>query len=147
MTIGLACSDGGHLTSMCELMEAFGERDIFLITYEGIRKPSGFHRVYYIRRMYNNPFKFIVGSLQILRVLICERPSMSISTGSEVAIPFMLFSKLLGSKTVYVESVARISVLSRAGLLLYGKVDYFLVQWPELLKKYGSKAEYRGRLL
>ena len=97
--------------------------------------------------MYNDPFKSIIGSLQILRILVRERPSMSISTGSEVAIPFMFLSKLLESKTVYVESVARVSALSRAGLLLYGKVDYFLVQWPELLKKYGSKAEYRGRLL
>lgn len=147
MTVGLACSDGGHLTSMCELAEAYEGKDVFLITYEGIRKPAGFKRIYYIRRMDNNPFRLLVGSLEVFRIVLKEKPRISISTGSEVALPFLILAKLFGSKTMFIESVSRTRRLSRAGLLLRGKVDYFLVQWPELIKKYGDDVEYRGRLL
>lgn len=48
----------------------------------------------------------------------------------------------------YVESIARVRKLSLSGLLLYKLrlTDQFVVQWPQLQKKY-PRAHYGGRLM
>ena len=43
------------------------------------------------------------------------------------------------------ESIARVDSLSLSGKLLVRTADRFLVQWPQLAKKY-TKAEYIGRV-
>ena len=58
---------------------------------------------------------------------------------------FLILGSLLGIKTVYIESLARIHELSLSGRLVYPFVDRFLVQWPELEHKY-SRAQYQGRV-
>lgn len=146
-TIGLACSNGGHLTSMMQLSEAWRGRDVFVVTYSGPRKPTSLGRVYYIDEIMINPIRLVTGAMNILRILAEEKPSVVISTGAEIALPALTLSKLVGAKTVFVESISRSRDLSLTGKLLLGKVDHFLVQWPELKSKYGNEVEYRGRLL
>jgi len=50
-------------------------------------------------------------------------------------------------RTVYVESFARVKRLSLSGRLLRHVVDRFLVQWPQLERKVGGRAEYLGVLV
>lgn len=50
-------------------------------------------------------------------------------------------------RTIYVESWARVKKLSLSGRLLSKVVDRFLVQWPQLEKKYGGRLEYLGVLV
>lgn len=50
-------------------------------------------------------------------------------------------------RTIYVESWARVRQLSLSGRLLKGAVDRFLVQWPQLEKNVGGRAEYLGVLV
>lgn len=50
-------------------------------------------------------------------------------------------------RTIYVESWARVKNLSLSGTLLSRVVDRFLVQWPQLEKKYGGRLEFRGVLV
>ena len=71
---------------------------------------------------------------------------MAISTGAGVAVSFLLAARMLGIKTVYVESLARIHELSMSGRMLYPVVDRFLVQWPELAEKY-PRATFGGRVV
>lgn len=56
------------------------------------------------------------------------------------------FLGLVDTRTIYVESFARVKRLSLTGRLLYWVVDGFLVQWPGL-KKNWPRAEYRGVLV
>ncbi|KAF7188913.1 UDP-N-acetylglucosamine transferase subunit alg14 [Pseudocercospora fuligena] len=50
-------------------------------------------------------------------------------------------------RTLYIESWARVKRLSLSGRLLLPIVDKFLVQWPQLEKIAGSRAEYHGPLV
>ena len=50
-------------------------------------------------------------------------------------------------RSVYVESFARVKQLSISGSLLKNVVDRFLVQWPQLKRKAGPRAEYLGVLV
>jgi len=50
-------------------------------------------------------------------------------------------------RTIYVESWARVKRLSLSGRLLCRVVDRFLVQWPQLEKAAGGRAQYMGVLV
>ena len=50
-------------------------------------------------------------------------------------------------RTVYVESWARVKKPSLSGQLLKHVVDRFLVQWPQLERSAGGRAEYPGVLV
>jgi len=80
-------------------------------------------------------------------ILLRERPDVVLSIGAEIAIPFLWFGKLMGAKTVYIESWCRVNTKSLTGPLVYPIVDLFLIQWPSLANEYGPKAKYFGGLI
>ena len=79
-----------------------------------------------------------------LRILWKEKPSILISTGAGVGVPFIYAAKLLGISTVFIEAWTRVESLSMTGRLVYPVVDYLYVQYPELAEKY-KKALFKGQ--
>lgn len=146
MKIGLVCSHGGHLTEITEFSEIYRYHDFFFITYKSERTLK-LQKAYLIENFAEKPFTLFLNILKILRVLMLERPRILISTGAEIAIPTFFIAKLLGIKTVYIESCARVRSPSITGLLVYRISDYFFVQWKDLLPSYGKKAKFAGGLL
>jgi UDP-N-acetylglucosamine:LPS N-acetylglucosamine transferase len=69
-----------------------------------------------------------------------------ISTGAGVAVPFIYVGRLLGIRTIYLESWTRVKGLSLSARLVYPVVDVMLVQWPEVAGKY-AKAMFKGQVL
>ena len=69
------------------------------------------------------------------------------STGSEIAIPAFYIAKLMGIQTIFIESWSRAATRSGTGKIVYPVSDIFLVQWPDLLLLYGSKAKYVGAVI
>jgi UDP-N-acetylglucosamine:LPS N-acetylglucosamine transferase len=80
-----------------------------------------------------------------LRVIHRERPTLVLSTGAGVAVPFFWVARLFGIPAVYVESIARIDGLSLTGKLLRPFASRLLVQWPELADRERA-TEYHGRV-
>ncbi len=80
------------------------------------------------------------------RVLRSRRPDVVITTGAGVAVPFLILARFFGIRTVFVESVTRISELSLSAYMVYPFLDCLLVQWEELAERYG-KAQYHGRIV
>lgn len=70
---------------------------------------------------------------QILGILLWERPDVVISTG---ALPgylgIVLAKRLLGARTVWVDSLANAEELSLSGRQVRRHADLWLTQWPEL---------------
>uniref|UniRef100_A0A663MHN2 UDP-N-acetylglucosamine transferase subunit ALG14 n=1 Tax=Athene cunicularia TaxID=194338 RepID=A0A663MHN2_ATHCN len=76
--------------------------------------------------------------------ILCNGPGTCVP----VCISALLLG-LLGIKRViivYVESICRVETLSLSGKILYYFSDYFIVQWPDLKKKY-PKSVYLGRIV
>ncbi|MDY6965779.1 MAG: PssD/Cps14F family polysaccharide biosynthesis glycosyltransferase [Halobacteriota archaeon] len=142
MKICLVCSHGGHLTEMLHLMDAFEGNETFFITYEGLR--ADLKDKYLLKNIGKSPIRMLLSVPKIARILLKEKPDMIISTGSEIAIPVFYIAKVLMIKTVFIESWCRVSEPSASGRIVYPVSDLFLVQWEQLLKKYGKKAIYRG---
>ncbi len=146
MKICLTCSHGGHLTEILQLTSALEGHEYFFITYEGSRTSSIEHK-YTIKNIGTNPLRLLV-SIPVLTVILArEKPDLIISTGSEIAIPVFYIGRLLGVKTIFIESLCRVHEPSATGKIVYPVSNLFLVQWKQLLTQYGHKAQYWGNTL
>lgn len=147
MKIMLVCNNGGHLTEMLFLMKAFEGNDVLFLTYDDPRIKRLKYRKYLIESIGKNIVKMIKMSFKILKILRKEKPDLIISTGSEIAIPSFILAKFFRIKTIYIESWCRIKTKSGTGRILYYFSNIFLVQWSNMLKKYGKKARYEGGVM
>lgn len=148
MRICFVASHGGHLAEAMVIARGLRPRhEVFFVTDSDL-PVGGDERVHRVAGFVSNPLKLPLCAWQIARILRKERPGALLSTGAEVALPSFLLGKLLfGLPTVYVECSARVSTPSRTGRLVYPLADLFLVQWEQLLGRYGPKAVYRGGLI
>lgn len=80
------------------------------------------------------------------RILLKEKPDCILSTGAGIGVPFIYAGRILGIRTVYIETLTRVNTLSLTGRLVYYVADNFIVQWPELAEKY-NRAVFGGRVL
>jgi beta-1,4-N-acetylglucosaminyltransferase len=80
------------------------------------------------------------------RVLRRVRPSLILTTGAGVAVPFAWLARSLGIPVVYVESVTRIDGLSLSGRMIAPVAERLYVQWPELAERVPG-SHYAGSLL
>ncbi|KAI9918201.1 hypothetical protein PsorP6_013303 [Peronosclerospora sorghi] len=78
-----------------------------------------------------------------LRLVYIRRPHLVLCNGPGTCIPIcaaVLLFRVVGihtsSKIIFCESFARVEHLSLTGKLLYYVADEFVVQWPQLQKKY-----------
>lgn len=80
---------------------------------------------------------------------VCQKykPKVIISTGSVIAVPLILWGKVHGAKTVFIETRARVYGKTMTGKILTPIADKIIVQWPEMLEVYKGKAEYLGTLI
>jgi beta-1,4-N-acetylglucosaminyltransferase len=145
MKICLVCSHGGHLTELLEFQAAWEGHETVFITYPSKRVLPG--RTFTYSNLTEKPLRVVPMFLRVLRLLAKERPAWVISNGAEIAIPVFFAAWLLGIRTMYIESQCRVKSSSFTGRIVYPIASQFLVQWPELLSVYGSKARYEGGLL
>jgi beta-1,4-N-acetylglucosaminyltransferase len=144
--VALVCSHGGHLTEMVLLADAWRGAEWFWITYRSPRTVSMSH-AYLLTNIGLNPFRMAIATVRIAWILYRERPDVVISTGAEIAIPAFYLAKVIDARTVFVEVWTRVCRPTRTGRLVYPVSDDFLVQWPEMLERYGSKARFEGAIL
>jgi UDP-N-acetylglucosamine:LPS N-acetylglucosamine transferase len=78
-----------------------------------------------------------------LKVVLRERPDVVISTGAAVGCIVCFLGKLLGAKVVWIDSITNVERISLSGRMVRYIADLFLVQWPELAKRYDN-VEYVG---
>lgn len=149
MKIALVCTHGGHLTQLLRLLKAFEGHTIFFATHYSARDEEikAIAPAYFCGNIGTRLHRFAWAMIWALWILLREKPDVIISTGSEIALPFLFWGKVLGMKSIFIESWSRVENLSRTGKLVYPLVDEFWVQWPQLLKVCGSKARYHGAVI
>ncbi len=147
--IALVASSGGHLYELWSLREFAGPRSRFWVSFdtEDARHLLRGEKTYWAYHPTNRSIvNFLKNILLALRVLRRERPACLVSTGAGVGVSFIYAARLLGIRTVYLESFTRITDLSLSGRLVYPVVNLFLVQWEHLARRY-PRALYRGAVV
>jgi hypothetical protein len=77
-------------------------------------------------------------------VVLRERPTVVVSTGAAPGYLAIRCARLLGARTVWIDSVANVEELSMSGRLASTTVDLCLTQWPHLAK---GRVRYMGAVL
>lgn len=149
LKVALVCSHGGHLSEMQAVWPVFERHDCFLVSYRSPRTEActWVERKYLLPNIGTNMARMAATAFRAISIVGHELPDVLVSTGAEIAIPFLWIGKLMGTTTVYVESWCRVRSPSGTGRLVYPVADLFLVQWPALMRAYGPKACYLGAIL
>lgn len=148
MKICIACSAGGHLIESLQLYPLLKKYNIFFITVKRTQAQELLkkEKVFFILDPKRNPIKILINLIQSFRILLKERPDVIISSGAGASVPTCYLGKLLGSKIIFIETLAAVEKPSLAGKFVYPIADLFVVQWKELLKFY-RKSIYGGQLI
>jgi beta-1,4-N-acetylglucosaminyltransferase len=139
MTVLLVCSSGGHFKGLQQLHPFWDNQERFWVTFKTATTEAELtgEKVYWAysptNRNFPNLFRNLLLSWQLIRKI---RPNVIISTGAGVAVPFLILGKLLGSKTVFIESVTRVNTLSLSAKLVLPFLSVLYVQWPQLQVRY-----------
>ncbi len=89
--------------------------------------------------------KLIPLAFQLLSIFIKEKPKAIISTGAAPGAIAFLIAKALPIKTIWVDSIANVSQLSRSGRMVQKHADKVITQWEPLSD--GKKVIYKGSIL
>jgi UDP-N-acetylglucosamine:LPS N-acetylglucosamine transferase len=127
-------SSGGHWIQLRRLAPAFeGQEVAYLTTNRGHRLEVGTARFYVVSDA-NRSSKVALGlcALKIVGVLLRERPTVVVSTGAAPGYLAIRCARLLGARTIWIDSLANVEELSMSGRMASSVADLCLTQWPHL---------------
>lgn len=146
MKIAAISSGGGHWIELQRIAPAFESHEVFYIsTHRSLGdtvKGSRFYAIEDASRW--NKFKLIKVAFQVGKLLFFTRPDIVISTGAAPGVFGILAGKLIGAKTVWLDSIANVEKLSLSGKLAVHLADRVYTQWPSLADE---KVMYAGNVL
>lgn len=140
-------SGGGHWAQLLRLSPAFEGHEV---TYATVNKAlrsevagAAFYSVSDATRW--NRLGLLRLALQVAWVVIHVRPTVTVSTGAAPGFFGLLFSKLYGARTIWIDSLANVENLSMCGKHVSRFADLWLTQWPDLARPTGP--HYAGAVL
>ena len=133
-------SGGGHWIQLLRLMPAFADYDVaFVSTLDPDSRIAG--RRY--RRVHDGNRWDKIGvlrmALSLALLILRERPHVIISTGAAPGYVAVRLGRLIGARTIWVDSVANVDELSMSGRMAGRHADLWLTQWPHLARPEGPR--------
>lgn len=145
--IALVSSSGGHLSQLYLLKETWSKYDRFWVSFDKKDANSLLkdERLYHCHYPTNRSVKNLIRNTWLaLKLLIKERPTVIISTGAAIAVPFFYLGKLFGCKTIYVEIFDRMEKPTMTGKLVQPVANATIVQWESMTKVYPKSKNFGG---
>ncbi len=145
----LVCSDGGHLAQLHHLQPWWSRHERAWVTFrkphaesllDGERVHWAFHPT---TRDVPNAIRNLVLAYRVLRR---KRPTVIVSDGAGVAVPFFLVAWLWRIPRVFIEVYDRIDSRTLSGRLCAPLASVVVVQWPEQQQLY-KRSVVLGTLL
>lgn len=140
-------SRGGHWIQLLRLREACQEADVVFVTtvpeYRRMVGDAPFRLVIEANR--DRKFRLAIMALQMLWIMLRERPDSVVTTGAAPGYFAVRFGKWLGIRTLWIDSIANADELSLSGRLAARHADTVLTQWSHLA--HPGVAEYRGAVI
>lgn len=140
-------SAGGHWVQLMRLYPAMKGCDItFVTTNAGLRDMTNLHRFICVSdaNIWNR-MAMLKLAAQIFFVVIRTRPHVVITTGAAPGFFAIMFGRIFGARTIWIDSIANSEELSLAGKKAGRWAHYWLTQWPALARSEGP--EFRGSVL
>lgn len=85
----------------------------------------------------SNKLRLLKSAWSIFTLLRRERPDLVISTGAAPGYFALKLGRMLGIRTIWVDSIANAEELSMSGVKVGACADLWLTQWPHLARDGG----------
>jgi UDP-N-acetylglucosamine:LPS N-acetylglucosamine transferase len=140
-------SGGGHWVQLLRLTPAFVECEVVFVTVqEAYRTDVEGQKFYSVSdATRHTKIRLIRTALELFWILCKERPEVVISTGAAPGYFAIVLGRLLGARTIWVDSIANVEQLSMSGKLAGRHAHLWLTQWPHLATTEGP--QFRGAVL
>ena len=140
-------SGGGHWVQLLRLRPAWEGCDVAYATIhaDSAAEVPG-HRFFTFRDASRKaPLSFVVVALQMLRAVLSTWPDVIVTTGSAPALLAIGFGRLIGARTLWIDSIANSEKMSTSGLQARRLAHQCLTQWPDLVAD--PRPNYWGSVL
>ncbi|MEM8698302.1 MAG: UDP-N-acetylglucosamine--LPS N-acetylglucosamine transferase [Pseudomonadota bacterium] len=149
-------SGGGHWVELRRLRPAWQGCEIHYVTTEpgyGIEleaePEAGFHVIPDANRW--QKLRLLWQLLTLIWLMLRLRPQAVVSTGAAPGYFALRLGRLIGARTIWIDSIANAEELSLSGRIAGRHADLWLTQWPHLTGAAGAEAgrgpEYRGAVM
>ena len=140
-------SGGGHWIQLLRLRPAFAGANI---SYASVSKAlaedvKGCRFYHFPDANRQRKLALLRQVLRIIWILLRVRPNVIISTGASCGYVAIRIGRLLGARTLFIDSIANAERLSLSGHMACRHADLMFTQWPHLASKQGPK--YEGSVL
>lgn len=131
-------SSGGHWVQLRRLTPAFeGSRVTWLTTDADLaHEVSEPLRVVRDANLWNK-WALLIMFLQVAWQLLRLRPDVVVTTGAAPGFAAVIFGRLLGARTVWIDSIANSEALSASGARVGRWAHVWLTQWEHLSRPEG----------
>ena len=139
-------SIGGHWVQLLRIAKPLEEHYevVYMSTHPKCKSMIGNHRFHTITDFSRwDAWKMLPASFNILAFLLKERPAAIITTGAAPGLLTIVIGRMVGIKTIWVDSVANVQTMSACGKLARKFANYVYTQWPELAT---SQVHYAGNI-
>ncbi|MDX2116369.1 MAG: UDP-N-acetylglucosamine--LPS N-acetylglucosamine transferase [Planctomycetota bacterium] len=137
-------SGGGHWVQLLRLRPAFeGCRVTYVTVREDYRAdlaPGARFRVINDATRWDK-VGLVKMALRLAWILLRERPHVIISTGAAPGYFAIRLGRLLGARTLWLDSIANVEEVSMTGQIVGRYADLWLTQWPHLAGPQGPRCE------
>jgi UDP-N-acetylglucosamine:LPS N-acetylglucosamine transferase len=88
---------------------------------------------------------FLRVSVKAVGIMLRERPSVIVTTGSAPMLCFLLLGRLFGARSLWIDSIAQAEEMSSSGKLAKRIATKVVCQWPEVAQ--AENLEFWGSVL
>jgi len=127
-------SIGGHWVQLLRLMPLFSTNNVsFLSTKPSLEETVSGHRYYLVPDANRkNKVGLVKCCLSIGSKIVFARPKVIVTTGAAPGLFGIFIGKILGVKTVWIDSIANVEKLSLSGKIASKIADRVYTQWEHL---------------
>ncbi|MCG8333033.1 MAG: hypothetical protein MJE63_00845 [Proteobacteria bacterium] len=133
--IMLVASQGGHWVQLIRLLPAFTEKELVLISTFDEKPVLDCQSLEYLSvcdASRWSKFKMLKQLIQVFYLVIIHRPRFILTTGASIGVWAIVFGKMIGAKTIWLDSIANYRDISMSGKLVKRISDIHLTQWKHL---------------
>ena len=132
-------SGGGHWVQLLRLRPALADYDVaFVSMFDSYREVVAGHRYYTIPDASRfSPASFLRVLARAIPILIKERPRAIVTTGSAPALVLVLLGRMMGARTLWIDSIANAEHMSSSGKIARRVAHEVVSQWPDVAEREG----------
>lgn len=139
-------SPGGHWVQLSRILPAFSDSEmVYACTYDQpVELPDGanYYQIGDISR--DSIGKLFSVATGIYKMLKAEKPTHIISTGALPGLLTLILGRLLGARTIWLDSIANSEKISMSGKLASYLANDCFTQWEKLST---PRIKYIGRVI